>query len=199
MYLVKVLIWNVCMYLSLPCYIIEFKILLLVKYFIVTFVTSNITIMNTRLKQFLDAENISQSQFADTIKVVRASVSHVLSGRNNPSYEFIRAIMNSYPELNIEWLMLGKGKMYKTVQTELPATPVQPQMQSLFFEDEDLFEAPQTSAQESNIPAQLPTPSDSAQTSSNMNTLNDIRQSVVKQRNVSKIIIMFDDGTFQEM
>ena len=69
--------------------------------------------MNNRLKQFLAAENITQSQFADKIEVVRASVSHVLSGRNNPSYEFIKAIIANYPTLNIEWLMFGKGKMYK--------------------------------------------------------------------------------------
>ena len=54
-----------------------------------------ITNMNDRLKQFLAAENISQAQFADTINVVRASVSHVLSGRNNPSYDFIKAIMDN--------------------------------------------------------------------------------------------------------
>ena len=82
--------------------------------FVATFVKLNVTIMNSRLKQFLAAENISQSQFADAIKVVRASVSHVLSGRNKPGYDFITAIMAAYPLLNIEWLMLGKGKMYKS-------------------------------------------------------------------------------------
>ena len=74
--------------------------------------------MNTRLKQFLAAENISQSQFADTIKVVRASVSHVLSGRNNPGYDFIKAIMLGYPHLNMNWLMLGTGKMYDLQQPQ---------------------------------------------------------------------------------
>ena len=69
--------------------------------------------MNTRLKQFLAAENISQAQFADSINVVRASVSHVLSGRNNPSFDFIKAMMQQYPNLNIDWLMFGKGRMYK--------------------------------------------------------------------------------------
>ena len=154
--------------------------------------------MNTRLKQFLDAENISQSQFADTIKVVRASVSHVLSGRNNPSYEFIRAIMNSYPELNIEWLMLGKGKMYKSAPTEVPPTPAQPQIQSLFYDDEDLFDSPKSTAQESNIPAQQHESKVSTQSSTNINTLSEVKQSTVKQRNIVKIIVMFDDGTFQE-
>ena len=75
--------------------------------------------MNTRLKQFLAAENISQAQFADSINVVRASVSHVLAGRNNPSYDFIKAIMDKYPQLNIEWLILGKGKMYKDATSAL--------------------------------------------------------------------------------
>jgi transcriptional regulator with XRE-family HTH domain len=155
--------------------------------------------MNTRLKQFLDAENISQSQFADTIKVVRASVSHVLSGRNNPSYDFIRAIMNSYPELNIEWLMLGKGKMYKAAQVEAPAPPVPTQMPALLFNDDDLIEDPIITAQESNIPVQQSIPSVSAQSSYDIKTSNDTKQLIVKQRNVSKIIVMFDDGTFQEM
>ena len=75
--------------------------------------------MNTRLKQFLAAENISQSQFADTINVVRASVSHVLAGRNRPGYDFIKAIMLAYPHLNMDWLILGKGKMYRSAVQEI--------------------------------------------------------------------------------
>ncbi|MGN1217623.1 MAG: helix-turn-helix domain-containing protein, partial [Phocaeicola sp.] len=73
--------------------------------------------MNTRLKQFMAAENITQSQLADSLNVVRASVSHILSGRNNPSYEFIKALMTRYPRLNMEWLMFGKGKMYKDAES----------------------------------------------------------------------------------
>lgn len=44
--------------------------------------------MNKRLQQFLQAENISQSQFADTVGITRAGVSHILSGRNKPGYDF---------------------------------------------------------------------------------------------------------------
>ena len=158
--------------------------------------------MNTRLKQFLAAENISQSQFADTIKVVRASVSHVLSGRNNPSYEFIRAIMLSYPHLNMEWLLVGKGKMYKEAvpAAGLPAPEPIPTMSDLLFGE---FEAetpePEISAQESPIAVPISDPSASAQFLSNINTSSDSTQVVVKQRKVSKIIVMFDDGSYQEM
>jgi len=151
--------------------------------------------MNTRLKQFLAAENISQSQFADTIKVVRASVSHVLAGRNNPSYDFIRAIMDNYPSLNIEWLILGKGKMYKE-----PA-PAQPQLQSPSYDlndEPDLF-----SADEEYFPVEIPeqvtdNPRNSEPTD-RITAISNLAQTTTKQRVVSKIIILYDDGAYQEM
>ena len=156
--------------------------------------------MNTRLKQFLAAENISQSQFADTIKVVRASVSHVLSGRNNPSYEFIRAIMLSYPNLNMEWLLVGKGKMYKESTSTLPAADPIPTMSDLLFGEDEIDDQEQEStAPESSIDVQVNTPEPSAQFLSDINTLSNIAQNPIKQRKVSKIIIMFDDGSYQEM
>ena len=61
--------------------------------------------MNRRLQQFLRAENISQSQFADTIGVARASVSHILAGRNKPGFDFLLAMSKHYPSLNLEWLI----------------------------------------------------------------------------------------------
>ena len=45
--------------------------------------------MNIRLQQFLSAENLSQAQFADIIGVARASVSHIIAGRNKPGFDFI--------------------------------------------------------------------------------------------------------------
>lgn len=158
--------------------------------------------MNTRLKQFLAAENISQSQFADTIRVVRASVSHVLSGRNNPSYEFIRAIMLSYPHLNMEWLLVGKGKMYKEAP-QAPALPVPdsaPSLSDLLFAEEPQDETELiTNLSESPISLSIPDSEAPVKTSSDINTLKDIAQVSVKQRKVSKIIVMYDDGTYQEM
>ncbi|MBR5699515.1 MAG: helix-turn-helix transcriptional regulator [Bacteroidales bacterium] len=68
--------------------------------------------MNKRLLQFLSAENISQSQLADTLGVARAGISHILAGRNKPGYDFIESLMLHYPDLNIEWLITGKGRMY---------------------------------------------------------------------------------------
>lgn len=70
--------------------------------------------MNQRLQQFILSENISQSQFADSIGVARASISHILSGRNKPGFDFIVSMSKRYPNLNLEWLINGVGEMYKT-------------------------------------------------------------------------------------
>lgn len=77
--------------------------------------------MNERLLQFLAAENISQSQFAETIGVARASVSHIIAGRNRPGYDFICSLLERYPSLNPEWILLGKGKMYRSSSKDASA------------------------------------------------------------------------------
>ena len=148
--------------------------------------------MNTRLKQFLAAENISQAQFADTINVVRASVSHVLAGRNNPSYDFIKAIMNNYPNLNMEWLILGKGKMYREQQQVLPPAPAEKS------ESIDLFSFTEDEISPSN-PVEQPATQTISTTSSDIETADNRNKTTEKQRVVSKIIILYDDGSYQEM
>ena len=70
--------------------------------------------MNDRLLRFLAAENISQAQFADTIGVARASISHIVAGRNKPGFDFIERTARCYPSLNLEWLITGKGRMYNS-------------------------------------------------------------------------------------
>ena len=157
--------------------------------------------MNTRLKQFLAAENISQAQFADSINVVRASVSHVLAGRNNPSYDFIKAIMDKYPQLNIEWLILGKGKMYKDatsalVQETAPKEVVEPDTLFPGYADDP---AEEFIPLEASIPLLVEEPLPNTESSNEMKALGTPTQTSVKQRKVSKIILLFDDGSYQEM
>ena len=76
--------------------------------------------MKTRLQHFLQAENLTPSQFADRIGIQRSGVSHVLAGRNKPGFDFMESMLLSYPSLNAEWLMTGKGKMYKEIKQSLP-------------------------------------------------------------------------------
>jgi len=70
--------------------------------------------MRDRLLKFLKEEKISSTRFAEDIGVQPSSISHILSGRNNPSYDFIVKTINRYKKLNIEWLLTGNGEMYKS-------------------------------------------------------------------------------------
>ena len=74
--------------------------------------------MNRRLLQFLQAENITQSQLADTLSVARGGVSHILAGRNKPGYDFLESLLLHYPTLNLDWLMTGRGKMYRSDESQ---------------------------------------------------------------------------------
>lgn len=67
--------------------------------------------MISRIQLILKTRNISPSQFADQIQVQRSGVSHILSGRNNPSLDFILKILKTYPEIDADWLLFGKGQM----------------------------------------------------------------------------------------
>ena len=62
-----------------------------------------------RIELLMKSYNLSPSQFADRTGIQRASVSHILSGRNKPSLEVMLKIYESFPGLSMEWLMMGKG------------------------------------------------------------------------------------------
>lgn len=62
-----------------------------------------------RLQKVIDYYGENASSFAEKIGVQRSSISHVLSGRNKPSLEFILKILSTYPEVELYWLLNGKG------------------------------------------------------------------------------------------
>lgn len=70
--------------------------------------------MKDRIRLFLDKENKTSSQFAEEIGIQPSGVSHVLSGRNKPSLDFILKMLKTYSDLNSDWLLFGEGEMYRT-------------------------------------------------------------------------------------
>ena len=69
--------------------------------------------MRDRLIEFLKAENKSSAQLAEEIGVQPSGISHILSGRNNPSLDFILKMLEKYPFISTDWLLFGTGTMYK--------------------------------------------------------------------------------------
>ena len=70
--------------------------------------------INERITKVLEYSGFSASEFADEIDVQRSSISHIISGRNKPSLEFVTKIKNRFPELSWDWIILGTGEMKQT-------------------------------------------------------------------------------------
>lgn len=56
----------------------------------------------------MDSHKLNAGSFADRIGVQRSNVSHVLSGRNKPSFDFIEKLLLAFPRVSAEWLFTGK-------------------------------------------------------------------------------------------
>ena len=78
--------------------------------------------LNSRVQKIINYSELSSSEFADEIGVQRSNISHVLSGRNKPSLDFLMKIKDRFPEIQWEWLIEGKGAMVFSVN-EAASTP----------------------------------------------------------------------------
>lgn len=72
-----------------------------------------------RLQKVMDYYGESASSFAEKIGVQRSSISHILSGRNKPSLDFILKVLSSFPEIDLYWLFNGKGNFPSEEKNEI--------------------------------------------------------------------------------
>ncbi|MFC2115736.1 helix-turn-helix domain-containing protein [Bacteroidota bacterium] len=132
--------------------------------------------MQDQIQEILRREDLSSSQFADKIGVQRSSVSHVLSGRNKPGYDFIHKILESFPGINAEWLITGFGDMYKQLRPS-----------------EELFEGPfseiSPAKDEKKLSAKVETPGLKEQKEDG---------GMLLRREVERVIVFYTDKTFRE-
>ena len=124
-----------------------------------------------RIEQILEEQQLSSSAFADTIGVQRSSISHVLSGRNKPSLEFILKIVRAFPAYSTDWLLFG-------ITTESSATYAIP------TDDKSSSTTNEVSFINQSMPDELPTPSP-------------IPTSKL-QAEIDKIVLLYKDGRFTE-
>lgn len=128
-----------------------------------------------RLHRVMEYYDLSAAAFADKIEVGRSSISHLLSGRNKPSLDFVLKIVQAFPEVELYWLLNGKGSFPKkesaptTASASAPVSPVvktsAPLSRDLFAEDEN------------------PKPQDTVAPQTG-------------KREIKKIVIFYTDGSF---
>lgn len=69
--------------------------------------------MKDRLLQLLAEEKMTSMKFAEIMEVQPSNISHILSGRNNPGYDFIARLLRRFPEISPDWIINGEGEMYR--------------------------------------------------------------------------------------
>jgi len=124
-----------------------------------------------RLRKLLSYYDISAAGIAEVLGIQRSTISHLLSGRNKPSLDFVLKILKHYPEVELYWLINGQGDFPKKqviVKEEEPSTPYITKQQKISFENDT---------------------DDSQQ-----ETLSE--KKVTQQKKIDRIVIFYTDGTF---
>ena len=142
-----------------------------------------------RLEYLLDYYSLNASSFADKIRVQRSSISHLLSGRNKPSLDFVMKITDVFPDVNLYWMLNGKGNFLKTGSDENISIPIQTEPQPSSTSPENEF-------QSSLFENEIPVPEVANQSTK---TSFPIVDSLVNgNSDIYKIVIFYKDGTFQD-
>ena len=130
-----------------------------------------------RLQKIMNYYEINASTLADSLGVLRSSISHLLSERNKPSLDFVLKITEKYPEIDLYWLLYGKGSFPKEEPREEPKEKLPPKKVTPIAPPEIPFppiEPPQEKPIEKNVP------------------LKDI-----PKKGVQKIIFFYKDNSFE--
>ena len=128
--------------------------------------------MVERILELMKSKNLTPSQFADEIGIQRSGISHLLSGRNKPSLEFVLKIIKRYPDVKADWLLYGN---------EEPETGTNPSPVSGETKEATLFDLVETPeiVTENKIPRVT-------------------RVKEKSEKKVEKIVIFYEDKTFRE-
>ncbi|MGN0032834.1 MAG: helix-turn-helix domain-containing protein [Candidatus Limimorpha sp.] len=140
--------------------------------------------IKSRLSHILRSRNLTATQFADLVGIGPSNVSHLLSGRNKPSFDFLVKLKEVFPEYNLDWIMLGK----KPITINDPS-PIRTDNASLFSDlDDDTVKFTEDVSVQN--------------TTSCLNDdvgIPDNQVAVMDNPQIKKIIIVYDDNTFDEI
>lgn len=151
----------------------------------------------SRIKEVIDSEGLTNSEFAKKIEINPAIISHILSGRNKPSLQVIEKIKTSFTNVNLDYLLTGSGTMYTDVTNVKEPLPVENAMTSSAF--------PMEGIREVSVPGDvpIPTPSESGPVEDET-TLPHPPEETPKapkrketSKKVVKVILLYDDKSFE--
>ena len=126
--------------------------------------------LKQRIQDVINRKQFTSSKLADILGVQRSSVSHILSGRNNPSLDFVVRMVTKIEGLNINWLLFGDGEMFSQ------ETRQDVSMQTLF----DSVEKQKSLDDKSSA------------------SVRDANSESINKKQIAKILVFYTDSTFDE-
>lgn len=164
--------------------------------------------LNDRITKIIEYSTLTFSEFADEIDVQRSNISHISSGRNKPSLDFLIKIKDRFPEVQWDWLIYGTGEMTKSTEKETVEEKKKPtSLPDLFSliddqnfgitESED--KVSKEDAPESKISAPSPEKEKifNSQPLENLIPNNNIQSSVNQPGKIKRIVLFYEDGKFE--
>lgn len=145
--------------------------------------------MQERFKQLLDEKNLTATQFASLIKVNASAMSHILNGRSKPSFDVMAKIAQAFPDINLNFLISGKGSLYNDTRVNKEKKNNPPLQQELFTEDTPISN-PLSSVEAP--PAKIPSAAAIA------SPLIEKAAGMAPQKKIKRIILFFEDGSFED-
>ncbi|MCC4212669.1 helix-turn-helix domain-containing protein [Leeuwenhoekiella parthenopeia] len=127
-----------------------------------------------RLQKIMDEYDLNATSFADAIDVGRSSISHIVSGRNKPSLEFVMKIVEAFPEVELYWLLNGKGSFPKKAAVQMKAPPAKTNYEIDFDQAANTESIPPKPVLEKTIP-----------------------EASSADLEIERIVIFYKDGTFK--
>ena len=156
--------------------------------------------MVNRIFTFIESLQLTPTEFADTIGVSRASISSIKTGRTQPTLSLIEKIKQRFPNVDINWLILGEG--------DAPIVNRNEQEIELFTDDEVKaeIEVTQTSSNDDTAAneyqavyiAETPRKIEEEPQVVNQETNVPVQSTSERKRSVKKVILLYDDGSFEE-
>ena len=146
--------------------------------------------MHEKLPLLMKSEGLTSSRLAELLGIQPSGISHLLSGRNKPSYDLLQKILRRFPNINPDWLLIDKGEMYRTTTTEAAS---QEQMAS---SGETLHDqVPLSTPTPVDSPSDLTAPTFTQTASPNNNTPQ--QQFPISRGRVKRVIVLYDDHSFE--
>ena len=145
--------------------------------------------MIDRIRKLIASEQMNPSQFADEIEFNRSSLSHVLSGRNKPSLDFVIKIKQRFTDVNLDWILFGKGDMQLREKGEIAFEAANKSI------DVGLDDIGTNFSRDSEEQAEYI--KKSAATRRHAQNIKDFEVKIASGI-AQRVIIFFNDGTFEE-